>query len=141
MSTTFTGRKLDWCKCVRFDPRLQPTDKVIAATIADHINERSGIAQVSDETIAIKTSASVSTVIRSRRRLREAGWLNWRRTQKASRYSLCFDKVSGVLDMITAKVEASRERRLSSVICDRTGPRSSVSDARTSSVTGDRHTP
>ena len=139
--TTFTGERLDWCKCVRFDPRLNPFDKVVAATIADHVNERSRIAQVSDETIAIKSSGSVSSVIRARRRSREAGWLRWRRTRTANRYSLRFDKVSGVLDMMTAKVEASRERRLSSVTYDRTGSRSSVTDARASSVTDDRHTP
>jgi len=106
---TFTGQRLDWCKAVRFDPRLLAVDFKVATTISDHVNEKSGIARVSDAIIAIKAACSISTVIRSRERLRDAGWLDWRRTARESGYRLCFEKVSRVLDMITGSVEAHRE--------------------------------
>jgi hypothetical protein len=112
--TTFTGGKLDWLKCVAFDPRLKPYpyDFKVAFQIAQHVNERTGHAIVSDEAIAEKTGGgSVRNVWNARHRLRDTGWLTWRRTRTASVYSLNYDKVNGVLDMITVSSEARREKR------------------------------
>jgi hypothetical protein len=113
-STTVTGRKLDWLKCVAFDPRLKsyPYDFKVAFQIAQHVNERTGNAFVSDETIADKTGGgSVRNVWNARHRLRDAGWLTWRRTRTASVYSLNYGRVNGVLDMITVSSEARHEKR------------------------------
>lgn len=106
---TFTGQRLDWCKAVRFDRGLQAVDFKVGSTIADHVNAKTGVAKVSDAIIAIKAACSIRTAIRARERLRDRGWLDWRRTPTANRYLLRYDKVSGFLDMITAAVEAHRE--------------------------------
>jgi hypothetical protein len=108
---TFTSRKLDWLRCLCFDPMLLPYDFRVAFVIAQHINQRTQTARLSDETIADESAGSDCNVKRSRARLREAGWLTWRRTQTANVYKLRFEKMSGIMDAIIVSRDARNERR------------------------------
>jgi hypothetical protein len=110
---SFTGRKLDWLKCLAFDRRLQPQpfDFKVAFVIAQHVNQRTGSAMLSDDTIAYEAGGgSERNALRARKRLRDAGWLTWHRTRTANVYRLSFDKVERTLDMMTAAREARREK-------------------------------
>jgi hypothetical protein len=108
----FTSRKLDWLKCCSFDRLLEPLDFKVGFVIIQHVNAKKGTAILSDETIADKTGGgSVRNVSRARCRLRDAGWLTWKRTRTANVYTPVFDKVSGTLDAITKSSDARRERR------------------------------
>jgi hypothetical protein len=98
--------------CMMYYPKLKPIDKLIAFVIAQHVNEKTGLAFVSDEVIAERIGgASRRSVYRARGRLRDAGWLTWRCTRTANVYTLKFDSVNAVLDMITTSRDARSERR------------------------------
>jgi len=110
-ASTFTGRKLDWLKSVAYDRRLLPYDFEVAFVIAQHINQKTWKAMLSDDAIADETGGgSTRNVLRARKRLRGVGWLNWHRTRTANVYRLLFDGVDRTLDMITASRDARRER-------------------------------
>jgi hypothetical protein len=49
--STFTGQRLDWEKCLRFDRRILPFPYEVACAIASHARP-DGTAYVSDETLA-----------------------------------------------------------------------------------------
>jgi hypothetical protein len=108
---TFTSRKLDWLKCVCFDRLVQPYDFKVAFVIGQHINQKTLTACLSDETIADESGGSARNVKRSRVRLREAGYISWRRTRTANVYRLRFEKVSGIFDAIISSRDARKERR------------------------------
>lgn len=110
-ASTFTGRKIDWLKCCNFDRRLEPYDFKVAFVIQQHLNERTGTCQLSDETIADEAGGSTRNVRRARNRLRDGIWISWERTSTANIYRLCFDNVERILDMITAARDERRERR------------------------------
>jgi hypothetical protein len=81
--------------------------------IAQHINQKTGQAMLSDDAIADEAGrGSIRNVFRSRQRLRGAGWLVWRRTRLANVYKLLFDRMDRTLDMITTSREARREKRI-----------------------------
>jgi Helix-turn-helix domain len=112
-ATTFTGRKLDFLNCVAFDRQVQSIDFRVMFVIAQHVNEKTGTAFLSDETIADKTGGgSPRNVYRARLRLQKAGWLNWRRSRTANVYTLRYDKMNAVLDMIAISNDARRKMRL-----------------------------
>ncbi len=50
--TTFTGLKLDLLKCIVFDRQMMPYDLEVAFVILQHVNEKTGLAILSDEAIA-----------------------------------------------------------------------------------------
>jgi hypothetical protein len=50
--TTFTGDKLDLLKCIAFDRQMTPYDLEVAFVILQHVNEKTGLAILSDEAIA-----------------------------------------------------------------------------------------
>jgi hypothetical protein len=108
---SFTSRKLDYCKACNFDPRVEPYDFKVVYLIAQHINEKTGMALLSDETIADETGGSPRSVRRSRNRLRDAGWLSWRRTSTANIYALDYSNVGPIFDLITVSRDERRERR------------------------------
>jgi hypothetical protein len=111
---TFTGKKLDWLRCVSFDRRLQkyPYDFKVAFQIAQHVNEKRGTAFVSDAVIADKAGGGTPrNVAKARKRLSEFGWITWRRTRTANVYTLDFAKVNDTLDTMTIWSDERRERR------------------------------
>ena len=111
---TFTSKKLDWLACVNFDRRLKqfPIAFKVAYVIANQIDETRNTAFISDAAIADKAGGiSERQVGRSRKLLRDTGWLSWKRTCSANVYSLLSEHVSGVWDSITASNEARKERR------------------------------
>ena len=111
---TFTGKKLDWLGCINFDRRLKhfPVAFKVAYVIANQVDETKNIAFISDEAIADKAGGvSLSQVGRSRKLLRDTGWLTWKRTYTANVYSLRSEHVSSVWDAITASNEERKERR------------------------------
>jgi hypothetical protein len=111
---TFTGKKLDWLACVNFDRRLKqfPIAFKVAYVIANQVDEIKNTAFISDAAIIDKAGGiSRSQVVRSRKLLRDTGWLEWRRTYSANVYSLLSEQVSGVWDAITASNEARKERQ------------------------------
>jgi hypothetical protein len=113
-ATTFTGRKLDWLKCVAYDRQLKqyPFAFKVAFVIAQHVNEKNGTAFVSDEAIADKAGGgSVRNVGKARVKLRETGWLTWQSTQTANLYTLHYEQMNGVLDLITIASDKRREQR------------------------------
>src|SRR6516165_7052089 len=102
---TFTSKKLDWLACVNFDRRLRqlPTAFKVAYVIANQVDEIRNTAFISDVAIADKAGGiSERQVGRSRKLLRDTGWLSWKRTYTANVYNLLSKYVSGVLDAITA---------------------------------------
>jgi hypothetical protein len=50
--TTVTGRKLDLLKCIAFDRKMVHYDLEVAFVILQHVNEKTGLAILSDEAIA-----------------------------------------------------------------------------------------
>jgi hypothetical protein len=111
---TFTTKKLDWLACVNFDRRLRqlPTAFKVAYVIANQVDEIRNTAFISDVAIADKAGGiSERQVGRSRKLLRDTGWLSWKRTYTANVYNLLSKHVSGVLDAITASNEERKDRR------------------------------
>jgi hypothetical protein len=105
-----TALKLDWLTCVAYDPDISPSTFEVAFAIVQHVNWKKGVAYVSDATIAEKTGICTRDVLRARKRLRDAGWLTWDRTGGANIYKPLFDKMNAVLDELTVKRDARRER-------------------------------
>jgi hypothetical protein len=108
---SFTSRKLDYLKACNFDRRLEAYDFKVVYIIAQHVNEKNDMAMLSDEAIAEEIGGSPRSVGRSRNRLRDAGWLSWRRTSTANIYTLDYTNVGRVLDLITKMRDERRERR------------------------------
>jgi hypothetical protein len=109
--STFTGTKLDWLKCICFDRRLKPLDKVVALVIAQHLNAMTSTTMLSDRTIADETASSARSVLRSRNRLRRIGWLTWERTETANIYTQSFRNMNDMQDAMLVARETRREAR------------------------------
>ena len=109
---SFTSQKLDWLKCCCFDRRLQPYDFRVSYAIAQHINAETGSTMLSDQTIADETGGRTTRCVRrSRVRLRDAGWLTWKRTSSANVYRMKFDRFEEVRDFARELRELRRESR------------------------------
>jgi hypothetical protein len=76
---SFTGAKMDWMTAAAYDRRLKPSDFRVAFVIAQHINEKTGKAYPSRETIADRAGTSVPTVKRAVKVLLETRWLTIKR--------------------------------------------------------------
>jgi hypothetical protein len=109
--STFTGTKLDWLKCICFDRRLKPLDKVVALVIAQHLNAMTATTMLSDRTIADETATSPRSVQRSRNRLRRIGWLTWERTETANIYTQSFRNMNDMRDAMLQARETRQEAR------------------------------
>jgi hypothetical protein len=123
-TATFTSRKMDWLNALNFDRRRHPLDVTVALAIASHLNEESGTAWPSDETIACEAGGiSTRSVKYARQRLRKAGWLTWkRRARDTNKYWLLIDKVEATLATRKAQADSRRELRhwLSGPLCEQT---------------------
>lgn len=110
---SFTGNKLDWMGAVMSDPRLDARAFEIAFCIAQHVNQQTGIAFLSDEVIADKTGIPGRWISRARRALRETGWIGWKRTGRANVYWTLGDNLNAIVDhqiMLKDQRDQRRER-------------------------------
>jgi hypothetical protein len=108
---SFTSRKLDWLTCVRFDRRINDHAYRVAATIADHLNEKTGRTMLSDDVIAFETGSKwPRKAVRARKLLRESGWLKWRRTRSANIYEPDYSRVNAMLATIAALRQQKRSK-------------------------------
>jgi hypothetical protein len=107
----FTGDKLDWMTALSADPRLDARAFEVGFCIAQHVNSKSGRAIVSDETISDKTGIPKRWVLRARKALKEAGWINWRRTRTANVYWTLGDRINAVTDHQIFLKDARTERQ------------------------------
>jgi len=108
---TFTGDKLDWMTALSADPRLDARAFEVGFCIAQHVNSKSGRAIVSDDTISDKTGIPKRWVLRARKNLKEAGWINWRRTRTANVYWTLGGRINAVTDHQIFLKEARTERQ------------------------------
>lgn len=108
---SFTGDKLDWMNALSADPRLDARAFEVGFCIAQHVNAERGIAIVSDETIADKTGIPKRWVLRARQSLRDAGWIDWRRTKAANIYWSLGDRINAVTDHQIILREKRTERQ------------------------------
>src|SRR5258708_2903533 len=95
---SFTGDKLDWMAALSADSRVDARAFEVGFQIAQHINAKKGVAFVSDETISDKTGIPQRWVQRARATLRDAGWIDWKRTQSANVYWTLGDNINAVTD-------------------------------------------
>ena len=108
---TFTGDKLDWMTALSGDPRLDARAFEVGFCIAQHVNAQSGLAIVSDDTIGDKTGIPKRWVLRARQSLRDAGWIDWRRTKSANIYWTLGDRINAVTDHQIILKEKRTERQ------------------------------
>jgi hypothetical protein len=106
--TTFTGKKLDLLKAVRLDRTMPDSAYRVLSVIVDHLNEETGRTKLSDETIAFEAGSNVSSVKRARKALHPK-WLIWARTRDANIYSVHFDAVAPILEMLKKAREAKKQ--------------------------------
>lgn len=96
---SFTGNKLDWLTAVMGDARLHDARAFkVAFCIAQHVNQETGTAILSDETIGHKTCIPRTWILRARKALRECGWIDWKRTKTANVYWTLGDHMNSVMD-------------------------------------------
>jgi hypothetical protein len=108
---TFTSEKLDVLTLACNDVAIQSYDFKVLFCIAQHVNQKSDLALVSDELISDETCGSRRNVIRARKRLRRAGWLNWDNTRGVNRYWLCKVRENEIRDTRLINKEARNEKR------------------------------
>jgi hypothetical protein len=99
---------------------LTPFEKCAAYVIQNAINEHTRDWKLSDETIAARIGkpGAIRAVRRARRRLRDAGWIGWKRTRDANVYFLCHENVPAAMDEIT-KGRLARKKRWDSRVLSR----------------------
>jgi hypothetical protein len=99
-----TAERLDWLKCVQFDignclhvAAVLMFQVVEKDTVAFGHRLKTGEALLSDDAIADKTGLRERQVRNVRKLMKEAGWLDWRRTGDANVYRLRSERVPAVL--------------------------------------------
>jgi hypothetical protein len=108
---TFTSEKLDIMNALNVDPRIKRSTFKVSVAILKHINERTGTANPSDETLSDETNLSIRTVIRAREALREYGWLIWRRTRSSNVYKFKTTNINNSLDLLALRRDDRADRR------------------------------
>lgn len=99
MSKSFTSDKLDWLNAIMADNLLNPTARNVGYWIAQHINERTGKAMLSDKTLSDKINVQERAIRRARNELKKRHWINWTRTQTANIYVLGSAPINRVSDL------------------------------------------
>ena len=90
-----------WLSAIRFDRRVTDFEYRVMSALADHINQKTGLAYVSDDILAIEIGCKYrQSIERSRRKMRLLEYLTWTRTRDANLYRINSEKVAGVLDMM-----------------------------------------
>jgi hypothetical protein len=112
---SFTSWKLDILNCIAIDPRLKDSDVRLAIILFRFMNAQTGQCNPAEGTLAELMKCTTKTVENCKNRLREHGWLKWKRTQRSSWYAFSDTNVSAMLDYMTSMDDARRERRLEAV--------------------------
>lgn len=108
----FTSQKMDWINAVVADHRIDASAKIVAICIKQHVNEKDEFGCFpSDECIADKTAMSVSTVKRTRNKLRAAGWLTWKRRMRSNLYWTLTEPMADVAERQQTLTMARKDRR------------------------------
>ena len=108
--TTFTGRKLDLLRAVRFDRTVTDYAYRVMSVIVDHLNEETERTRLSDGRIAFETGIGWPLKVgRARRNLRDTQWLSWQRTRTANIYSVNFAKAPAILAVLERERSARRQ--------------------------------
>jgi hypothetical protein len=109
---SFTGSKLDWMNAVSADPKLDARAFEVAFCIAQHVNQDTGQAFLSDHTICDKTGIPKRWVLRARKSLRDAGWINWKRTKTANVYWTLGERIDAISEHQLVLKAAREDRRI-----------------------------
>jgi hypothetical protein len=108
--TTFTGKKIDFLKAVRFDRTVSDAAFRVMTVVVDHLNERSGRTKLSDETIAFEGGMTPRAVRRARAVVK-GRWLKWTRTGRtANIYFVNFAAAEPLLVALKEAREAKRQK-------------------------------
>ena len=108
---SFTGDKLDWMTAVSADPLLDARAFEVAFCIAQCVNKHSGLAILSDDTIGDKTGIPRRWIARARVALKEAQWIDWKRTKTANIYWTKGQRIDRVTDHQTLLKDSREERK------------------------------
>src|SRR6476646_7742996 len=108
---TFTSWKLDLQKYLLADPRLKPTDKLVAICILHHVNAKTRQAFIGAETISDKTYVCLRAIDRARKRLKATKWLDWFHTKTANTYFFSDKNLNIMRDREVLQREARAEKR------------------------------
>lgn len=109
--STFTGRRLDLLRALRFDRTVDDYAKLVMHIIVDHLNEKTETAFLSDDKIAFETGSGWSRKVgRARRKLREAGWLSWKHTRTANVYTINWAKADDILIILKRERDAKNKK-------------------------------
>jgi hypothetical protein len=120
---SFTGSKLDWMTALSADPRIDARAFEVGFQIAQHVNMQTGVAFISDDTIGDKTGIPRRWVLRARSDLRDAHWINWKRTRTANLYWTLGDNINCVTDHQIMLRDARAERRTKAKLSHQVAPR------------------
>lgn len=157
---SWTSQKLDWLRCVAVDSQIKPGMFETAFAIIQHVNAKTMVAILSDQTISDATSISLAEVYRHRQGLKKFGWLTWTRSRTAMRYTPLFERINSMLDEIEYRKEQRDARRIeryrkgpkgrpSFIADDESGTAGVITDDWSSfiahddseTIAGDEHTP
>lgn len=94
----YTSPKLNLIKAARFDRTVSDFELRVLGGLAEHIN-RQGIAEIYDERLATEIGCKwPQSIQRARLRLRDKGYIAWRRTSERNVYSFNYAKAKPLLD-------------------------------------------
>jgi hypothetical protein len=132
---SFTGEKLDWMTALSADPRLDARAFEVGFCIAQHVNAETGLAILSDDTISDKTGIPKRWVLRARKSLKDAGWIDWQRTKTANIYWTLGHRINAVTDhqIILREKRAERQTKAKNA-CLETPPVAHLKHRRTPPV-------
>ncbi len=100
-SKSHTSRKLDWLTCVRFDRRVTDYAYRVASVIAAHLNEVSGRAFLSLDSIAFESGCKwPRKAVRAIKLLQATGWVDWKHSKTANIYAPNYANVKTTLEAI-----------------------------------------
>ena len=140
---SFTSRKLDVIDALLVDPRLSPADFKVGVALIQFLNGKTGALFPSNAAIAENVRLSERHVRTCLSKLRDAGWLRWRRgnRQLANEYQFDLTNLEAMLDYKLSMQEGRKERKAerARVASDRNHSSSRKSSDRNHSSSPDRN--
>lgn len=111
---SFASWKLDMLKAIGSDARLKASDVRVALVLFHHLNSSTWLLFPSHETLAELTHMSSRNVVTCLERLRDAGWLQWKRSTsrtESNDYEFLSDQLGEALANLKAEERARQARR------------------------------